>query len=253
MYDLLTGQIALVTGAGQGNGRGLAVGLARWGADVVVTDVNAGAAAETAALIRDAGRQAWSFTWDVSDRAAGEAIATRIAAEVGDVSILINNAGIIFRGDSDSDEALNAWKRVLGVNLDGTYYATMSLLPALKRTRGSVINIGSVQSFLGLATKGAAYASSKGAVLLLTKQLAVELAPFGVRVNGIAPGVIRTPINPWIDTDLQKRDMLLKRVPLGRVGEPDDLVGAAVFLSADALGSYVTGIMVPVDGGFLAM
>jgi NAD(P)-dependent dehydrogenase (short-subunit alcohol dehydrogenase family) len=90
-------------------------------------------------------------------------------------------------------------------------------------------------------------------VLLLTKQLAVELAPFGVRVNGIAPGVIRTPINPWIDTDLQKRDMLLKRVPLGRVGEPDDLVGAAVFLSADALGSYVTGIMVPVDGGFLAM
>ncbi|MEW6640845.1 MAG: SDR family oxidoreductase [Pseudomonadota bacterium] len=253
MHDLLKGRIALVTGAGQGNGRGLAVGLARWGADVVVTDVNADAAAETARQIHDIGRKAWSHVWDVSDRAAGTALAKRVETEAGDVSILINNAGIIFRGDSDSEEALAAWKRVLGVNLDGTYYATMSFLPQLKRTRGAVINIGSVQSFLGLATKGAAYASSKGAVLLLTKELAVELAPFGIRVNGIAPGIIRTPINPWIENDPQKRDLLLKRVPLGRVGEPEELVGAAVFLAADALGSYVTGTMIPVDGGFLAM
>ncbi|MBR1220723.1 SDR family oxidoreductase [Bradyrhizobium sp. U87765 SZCCT0131] len=253
MHDLLKGRIALVTGAGQGNGRGLAVGLARWGADVVITDVNADAAAETARQVREIGRKAWSYLWDVSDRAAGAALARQVEADAGDVSILINNAGIIFRGDSDSEEALTAWKRVLGVNLDGTYYATMSFLSQLKRTRGSVINIGSVQSFLGLATKGAAYASSKGAVLLLTKELAVELAPFGVRVNGIAPGIIRTPINPWIENDPQKRDLLLKRVPLGRVGEPEELVGAAVFLAADLLGSYVTGTMIPVDGGFLAM
>ncbi|MBN8939650.1 MAG: SDR family oxidoreductase [Rhizobiales bacterium] len=253
MYPLLDGKLCVITGAGQGNGRALAVGLAKWGASIVATDVDEALANETAELVRAEGRSALGLRWDVSSRDDGKHVAARIAAEMGDTSILINNAGIIFRGDSDSEPALDAWQRIINVNLTGVYYATVSLLDQLKRSRGTVINIGSLQSFLGLATKGAAYASSKGGVLLLTKEMAVEFAPFGIRVNGIAPGTMRTPMNTWIGVDHAKMEMLVKRIPMGRVGEPDELVGTALFLASDVLASYVNGVMIPVDGGFLAM
>ncbi|QCI64163.1 SDR family NAD(P)-dependent oxidoreductase [Phreatobacter stygius] len=253
MYPLLDGKLCVITGAGQGNGRALAVGLAKWGADIVATDVDEALANETAELVRAEGRSALGLRWDVSSRDDGTRVATRIAETMGDTSILINNAGIIFRGDSDSEQALDAWRRIIDVNLTGVYYATVALLDQLKRARGTVINIGSLQSFLGLATKGAAYAASKGGVLLLTKEMAVEFAPFGIRVNGIAPGTMRTPMNTWIGVDHAKMEMLVKRIPMGRVGEPDELVGTALFLASDALASYVNGVMIPVDGGFLAM
>ena len=253
MYPLLQGKLCVITGAGQGNGRALAVGLAKWGADIVSTDVDLANAQETAELVLAEGRKAHALTWNVADRADGRRVAAEIAEKMGDAAILINNAGIIFRGDSDSEAALEAWPKILEVNLSGTYYATISLLDQLKRTRGSVINVGSLQSFVGLATKGAAYASSKGGVLLLTKEMAVEFAPFGIRVNGIAPGTMKTPMNPWIDNDHAKMEMLVKRIPMGRVGDPAELVGTALYLASDALAAYVNGVMIPVDGGFLAM
>ncbi|THF55301.1 SDR family NAD(P)-dependent oxidoreductase [Ollibium composti] len=253
MYPLLEGKLCVITGAGQGNGRSLAVGLAKWGADVVAADIDRANAEETAELVRAEGRRAHAVAWDVSDLDQGRRVAAESAAAMGDAAILINNAGVIFRGDSDGEAALKAWPRILEINLSGTYYATVVFLEQLKRTRGAVINIGSLQSFVGLATKGAAYASSKGGVLLLTKEMAVEFAPFGIRVNGIAPGTMTTPMNPWIGKDQAKMDMLVKRIPMGRVGAPDELVGAALFLASDTLASYVNGIMIPVDGGFLAM
>ena len=253
MYPLLEGKLCVITGAGQGNGRSLAVGLAKWGADIVCADVDRANAEETAALVRAEGRKAHALTWNVADIEDGRRAAAEIAATMGDTAILINNAGIIFRGDSDGDAALEAWRRIIDVNLTGTYYATVALMEQLKRTRGTVINIGSLQSFIGLATKGAAYASSKGGVLLLTKEMAVEFASFGIRVNGIAPGTMRTPMNAWIGVDEAKMEMLVKRIPMGRVGDPDELVGAALFLASDTLASYVNGVMIPVDGGFLAM
>lgn len=253
MHPLLEGKTCLITGAAQGNGRALAVGLAKWGADIVATDVDLAGARETAALVQAEGRSAHAYDWNVADLEAGRALAETVQSEVGDIDILINNAGIIYRGDSDKDEAVAAWKRIIDVNLSGTYYATVCFMDQLERKAGSVINVGSLQSFVGLATKGAAYASSKGGVLLLTKEMAVEFAPRGVRVNGIAPGTMRTPMNTWIDSDTTKLATVLQRIPMGRVGEPEELVGAAVFLASDALGSYVNGVMVPVDGGFLAV
>lgn len=253
MFPLLQGKLCVITGAGQGNGRSLAVGLAKWGADIVATDIDQANAEETAEFVRAEGRTAHALRWDVAERADCRRVAAEISETMGDAAILINNAGIIFRGDSDSEAALDAWPKVLEVNLSGTYYATVALLDQLKRTKGSVINIGSLQSFVGLATKGAAYAATKGGVLLLTKEMAVEFAPFGIRVNGIAPGTMRTPMNPWIDRDQTKMEMLVKRIPMGRVGNPDELVGVALFLASDALASYVNGVMIPVDGGFLAM
>ncbi|MCC5988577.1 MAG: SDR family oxidoreductase [Pararhodobacter sp.] len=253
MFPLLAGRVAVVTGAGRGIGRALAEGLADWGADVVVTDRKLEQAEETAQAIRARGRRACPLTWDVTDREAGGAVAAAAELALGPATILINNAGKIFRGDSDSAAALDAWESVIAVNLTGTYLATLAFLPQLERTAGAVINIGSLQSFLGLATKGAAYAASKGGVLLLTKEMAVEFAPRGVRVNGIAPGPFRTHMNPWIDVDAAKTHALVGRIPMGRAGDPGELVGTAVYLAAPELSGYVTGVMVPVDGGFLAM
>jgi NAD(P)-dependent dehydrogenase (short-subunit alcohol dehydrogenase family) len=253
MLPLLSGTVAVVTGAGRGIGRALATGLAEWGADIAATDLSLVAAEETAADVRARGCRAAAFTWDVTDRAAGFATAAAVEATLGPAGVLVNNAGTIFRGDSDGADAQDAWDRVIGVNLTGTYRATVAFLPQLERERGAVINIGSLQSFVGLATKGAAYAASKGGVLLLTKEMAVEFAPRGVRVNGIAPGPFRTPMNPWINADMDKMRALAGRIPMGRVGEPDELVGTAVYLAAPALSGYVTGVMIPVDGGFLAM
>lgn len=249
---LLDGKAALVTGAGQGNGRSIALGLAQAGADIAVADINAEAAERTATEIRELGRRAWAFTWNVADDAAAFASADAVGSAVGDIDILVNNAGIIHRGDSDGPGALEAWRRVLGVNLDGTYYATVAFLPALKRRKGCIINVGSVQSFVSLSTISAAYGASKGAIQMLTKKLAVEFAPFGIRVNAIAPGYLHTPINAAVQSDPAEVARRLERVPLGRFGEPDEVVGTAVFLAAPQLSSYVTGVMIPIDGGLLA-
>lgn len=252
VFNLLEGKIALITGSGAGNGRSLAIGLARWGAKIIVTDIDPEAAAETAILIRKEGFDAWSYPMDVTNIHSAKALAGAISAEHGDVDILINNAGILYRGDSDTDEAVESWKRVLDINLDGTYYTTIAFLPSLKRSRGTVINIGSIQSFVSLPTVSAAYGASKGAILMLTRKFASEFAEFGIRVNGIAPGYIETTINSFIHDDPEESARRKARVPLGRFARPDELVGAAVFLSSEQLSSYVNGVMLPVDGGLLA-
>ncbi len=243
--DLLLGHLALVTGAGNGNGRAIALGLAAHGADVIVTDIDDKAAARTAHDIEVGGRRAWCHHLDVTDIAACRRLADTIHKDAGHISILVNNAGI------DSACAAENWRRVLDVNLNGVFNVTHAFLPALRARRGSVINLGSIASFVGVAdTLG--YSPSKGGVKLLTQALARELAQDGVRVNALAPGVIETAMTEGTRNDPARLAGFLGRTPLGRVGQPAELVGPVVFLASD-MASYVNGATLPVDGGFLAV
>jgi NAD(P)-dependent dehydrogenase (short-subunit alcohol dehydrogenase family) len=249
--QLLAGRLALVTGAGQGNGRAIALGLAAHGADVVVTDIDTAAAQQTADDVSARGRRGWSYTLDVTNAEACAALAKTVTDDIGPVAILVNNAGIIIRETIDSVRAHDNWRRVLDVNLNGVFNVTHAFLPALRQTHGSIINIGSIASFVGVAdTLG--YSPSKGGVKLLTQSLARELARDGIRVNAIAPGVIETAMTKATREDPARLAGFVGRTPLGRVGQPDELVGPVVFLASD-MASYVSGVTLPVDGGFLAV
>jgi NAD(P)-dependent dehydrogenase (short-subunit alcohol dehydrogenase family) len=239
---LLEGKLALVTGGGSGIGEGIARAMAENGARVIVADVNAEGAGRVAASIGGD-----HYVLDVSDRAACDALAGR----VGPISILVNNAGIIRRGKLEADTARADWDATMAVNLDGPYNMVTAFLGQLKVTKGSVINIGSVQSFVALPNS-AAYTASKGGVRALTKALAIELSPQGVRVNAIAPGMIATPLNAAARQNPDYMANFSQRIPLGRLGDPGDIAGPAVFLASD-LARYVTGVTLPVDGGFLAL
>lgn len=247
----LQGRIALVTGGGQGNGKAIATGMAAAGATVVIADMNARTAESAAAEISRSGQKASAFALDISDRTACHALAQRIHKEVGQISILVNNAGILLR--SSMSEATNEtnWDRTVSVNITGPFNVASAFLPHLRDTKGCIVNIGSIQSFVA-APNSAAYSASKGAVLQLTKALAAELAPHGIRVNGIAPGIIATAMSEVTRADETKLEGFLRHVPMARVGQPEELAGAAVFLASDHA-SYITGAMLPVDGGYLTM
>jgi NAD(P)-dependent dehydrogenase (short-subunit alcohol dehydrogenase family) len=251
LKDLLAGKRALVTGAGQGNGRAIALGLAAHGADIVAADIDLAGAERTAADLRGSGGNAFAFRLDVTDAAACRALAQTIARDIGEISILINNAGIIIREGLDSPRAAENWRRVLDVNLTGVFNVTHAFLPALRKTRGAIVNLGSIASFVGVGdTLG--YAPSKGGVKLLTQALARDLARDGIRVNAIAPGVIETAMTEVTRNDPARLAGFIGRTPLGRVGQPEELVGPVVFLVSE-MASYVSGVTLPVDGGFLAV
>ncbi|MBC9907158.1 SDR family NAD(P)-dependent oxidoreductase [Achromobacter xylosoxidans] len=248
---LLQGKLALVTGAGQGNGRALALGLAAAGARVVATDVQADNAMQTARAIIAAGGEAWSHALDVTDPEACTAIAAQVQLEVGPIDVLVNNAGILIREGIDSPRAAENWRRVLDVNLNGSFNMIHAFLGALRATRGVIINVGSIASFAGVGTT-LGYSPSKGGVKMMTQAMARDLAPDGIRVNAIAPGVIETPMTQYTRDDPARLANFMQRIPLGRVGQPEDLVGPAVFL-ASPMAQYVTGVSLPVDGGYLAV
>jgi len=240
---LLDGKLALVTGGGSGIGEGIARAMAEHGARVIVVDVNATGAERVAAAI---GSDTAFYALDVSDRAACDAL----AKQVGPISILVNNAGIIRRSKVEAASVRADWDATMAVNLDGPFNMVTAFLDQLKQTKGSVINIGSIQSFVALPNS-AAYTTSKGGVRALTKALAIELSPQGVRVNAIGPGMIATPLNADARQNPDYMANFAQRIPLGRLGEPGDIAGPAVFLASD-LARYITGVTLPVDGGFLA-
>lgn len=251
LKDLLAGKRALVTGAGQGNGRAIALGLAAHGADIVASDIDLAGAERTAADLRASGSKALAFRLDVTDAAACHALAQTISRDIGEISILINNAGIIIREGLDSPRAAENWRRVLDVNLTGVFNVTHAFLPTLRKTRGAIVNLGSIASFVGVGdTLG--YSPSKGGVKLLTQALARDLARDGIRVNAIAPGVIETAMTEVTRNDPARLAGFVGRTPLGRVGQPEELVGPVVFLVSE-MASYVSGVTLPVDGGFLAV
>ena len=253
MSGLLENHIAAVTGAGSGIGRAIAQGYAREGAQVAVLDVNGEAASETAQQILNAGGKALAFTLDVTDREACRIMATKIAGEVGNISILVNNAGINRRNafTGEASAVIKDWEDIIAINLNGTFNVTHAFIEQLRATRGRIINIGSIQSFVHVRTPNSpAYTTSKHGVLGFTRALAAELGKDGVRVNAIGPGLIETPLNASVranNPELIK--IFLDHTPLGRAGKPEDIVGPAVFLASD-LSAYVTGTIVMADGGY---
>jgi NAD(P)-dependent dehydrogenase (short-subunit alcohol dehydrogenase family) len=250
MPGLLDGHIALITGGGSGIGRGIALAYAKEGATVIVADVNAAGAAETVSQI--GGNAARAEQLDVRDRSACDALAAKVKAEVGPISILVNNAGIVRRATLDKESAVGDWDDTIGINVNGVFNTTYAFLEQLKQTKGRIISIGSIQSFLH-TPNCVAYTASKHAVKGFTVALAAELGQYGVRVNAIGPGVIRTPINEQgIMQNPERLAAVIAHVPLGRYGSPEDIAGPAVFLASD-LSQYVTGHTLVADGGYLTI
>jgi NAD(P)-dependent dehydrogenase (short-subunit alcohol dehydrogenase family) len=248
--QILKGRLALVTGAGQGNGRAIARGLAQAGAKVIVTDINPAHIEGVAAEIRASGGEAWAFVLDVTLPGDCKALADKVGAQVGQVDLLVNNAGIIIREGLDSPNVADNLQRTLEVNVMGSFHPTHAWLPALRATKGCVVNVASIASSAGLPGI-VGYSPSKGAVKLMTQALAVELAKDGIRVNAIAPGVIETPMTMATRDAPEKLEKFMMRTPMARVGQAEELVGPVVFL-ASAMASYVSGVTLAVDGGFLA-
>jgi NAD(P)-dependent dehydrogenase (short-subunit alcohol dehydrogenase family) len=251
MTGLLAGRIALVTGAGRGNGAAIAHGLAQAGAKVIVTDIDCQLAHDSAETIVKAGGDARGFALDVTDEVGCGKLAEDIALLVGPIRILVNNAGIFLRGNFTAADGRERWSRTMAVNVQGTFNVTMAFVEQLKQTHGTIVNVASTNSFVAPAGSGA-YPVSKGAIAQFTRGLAAELAPDGVRVNAIAPGIIATAMTEVTRADPKRLESFLAHVPMKRVGQPEELVGPVVFLCSDAA-SYVTGAVLPVDGGYLAV
>ena len=252
MPGLLEGHIAAVTGGGSGIGQGICQAYAREGARVIVLDANPDGAKETVGLITKEGGKASAVKLDVTDRAACRAAAAEIAKS-GDVSILVNNAGINRRNPITGDAAAVSkdWDDILSINLDGVFNVTTAFLDQLRATKGRIVNIGSIQSFVHVSwPNSAAYTTSKHGVLGFTRALAAELGKDGVRVNAIGPGLIETKINA--EARAKNPDMVamvMRHTPLNRAGQPEDIAGPAVFLASD-MSAYVTGSIIMADGGF---
>ena len=250
---LLANHIAVVTGAASGIGRAIAAGFAREGARAVLLDINEDALAQAAKEIREAGGKADHFVLDVTRREDCLGIARQVADKVGQVSILVNNAGITRRNafTADAEAVAKDWQDVLAINLSGVFNVTQAFLAPLRASKGRIVNIGSIQSFVHLRTPSStAYTTSKHGVLGFTKALAVELGKEGVRVNAIGPGFIETPLNAQVRaTNAALVQTFLDHTPLGRAGKPEDIVGPALFLASD-LSAYVTGSIVMADGGY---
>ncbi len=244
----LHGRCAVVTGAGRGLGQGIALGLARAGADLVLLG-RPGNQSATRDRVADLGRDVEVVDLDVSDHDAIE----RVAAEVNDdrrVDILVNNAGIIDREDS-VDVHRQAWNRVVDTNLSGLFFLCQEFgRPMTERGQGKIVNVASLLAFQG-GIRVASYAASKHGVAGITKALANEWGPLGVQVNAIAPGYMATDNTTALRADPDRSRAILERIPAGRWGEASDIAGAAVFLSS-AAADYVNGHVLVVDGGWMA-
>ena len=250
---LLKDHIAVVTGAASGIGRAIAKGYAQEGARVALLDIDAKAAADVASEINSAGGKAESFALDVTKREDCFAVAKEVAAKVGPVSILVNNAGINRRNafTAEPEAVLKDWQDIMAINLNGVFNVTHAFLEPLRASKGRIVNIGSIQSFVHVRTPNSpAYTTSKHAVLGFTRALAAELGKHGIRVNAIGPGLIETPLNATVRaTNPALVQTFIDHTPLGRAGQPEDIVGPAIFLASD-LSSYVTGGIVMADGGY---
>jgi 3-oxoacyl-[acyl-carrier protein] reductase len=242
----LANKIALVTGGGRGIGRGIALELAREGADVAVNyRRDAEAAAATLAEIRALGREAMAVQADVSDVDAVQVAVAAVIDRFGRLDVTIANSGVASRFVTVRDLDVSEWRRVMSTDLDGAFFTARAVVPHLTATRGTLIFISSVGADLA-APGGAPYHCAKAGVNTLTRVLAKEVAKDGVRVNCIAPGLVRSDMgNRLIDFF---GDQLVQGIPLGRAGEPTDIGRAAVYLASDDA-AWVTGKILRVDGG----
>jgi len=247
LMSLLADKVAVVTGAGRGIGRAVALAYARMGADVACVSRTEENSAKVAAEVEALGRKAWALAVDVSDTAAVDAAAKEILESAGRVDILVNNAGVT-RDNLLMRMSEEEWDTVLDINLKGAFNFTKAFSRTfIKQRSGRIINIASVIGLIGNAGQSN-YAASKAALIGFTKSIAKELAPRGITVNAIAPGFIETDMTAALNDKV--RAEILASVPLGRFGSPDDIAHAAVFLAMEPTG-YVTGQVLTVDGGMV--
>lgn len=245
----LEGRRALITGASRGIGEALAVGLARFGADVAICSRQLDQLDPCLEAIDATGRKGLAFELDVRAIDEIDPAIQLVAEALGGLDILINNAGIEdVRPSLEVDEAL--WDKIVDTNLKGAFFVAQAAAKEMQGEGGAIINLASLTSGVGVPT-AAPYGSSKTGLLGMTRALAAEWASIGIRVNAIAPGYFRTDLTEVFYQDEAWSEAMLEKIPSGRFGDLDDLVGATVFLCSDA-SRYVTGQMLYIDGGFMA-
>lgn len=249
MTKLFDNQVAIVSGAAQGIGEAIARGLGAAGCRVAFVDIES-EGAQRAASAAGGKDRCRAFMLDVRDEAACRAVVAQIRQAWGPVAVLINNAGVTSRSKLEDDDIGAALDRTFAVNVKGLLNLTRACLADLKETRGAIVNLASITSLIATYAS-IPYASSKGAVGQMTKFLARDLGSFGVRVNAVAPGYVRTPLTADLEGDTARLSRTIDRTLLKRVAEPGDVVGPVVFL-ASPMARYITGHILPVDGGYTA-
>jgi len=247
----LQDKVVMITGAGSGMGRTAAVMFAREGATVAVLDVSETAGEQTVEQVRAAGGEAQFFRCDVAaEESVREAVGQTLAA-FGKVDVLYNNAGIMPAEDhSVIDTEVEVWDRVMAVNVRGIFLMCKHVIPQMvTQGKGSIINIASFVAFMGCSVPQDAYTASKGAVVSLTRSLAIQFRPKGIRSNAICPGPIETPLLlDWLVKDEEAKRIRLNRQPSGRFGKPEDIVHCAIYLASDE-SEWTNGAILNVDGG----
>ena len=250
MMPLFDGTIALVSGAGQGLGKAIAHRLLDAGCRVAITDTTIDNARKGVAESGAAEDRCRAYSLDVRDRAACAEVVSQVNRDWGRIGVLVNNAGVSSRSRIDSGVLDEELDRLMAVNVKGLLNLTLACAEDLKSNRGAVVNLASITT--RIATYASIpYGTSKGAVGQLTKFLARDLGKHGVRVNAVAPGLVRTPLTVDVMTDTARIERTIDRTLLKRIAEPEDVAGPVVFL-ASPLAQYVTGVILPVDGGYSA-
>jgi len=248
----MAGKVALITGGKAGLGRAFALAFAEAGAAITICTrtIEGGELETVAGEIRKLGRHVLAIRADVSNKADVENMVKKTTAELGDIDILINNAGIVVWGSLLESEE-DSWDKVIDINLKGPYLCSQAVGRLMvERRKGVIINIASTGG-LRPALNRTAHSVSKAGLIMLTRVLARELGSYNIRVNAIAPWVVETPITETMRREIGSKDITSANVPLGRIGKTDDIIGAALFLASDAAG-WITGHTIVIDGGCIA-
>jgi len=248
----LSGKTALVTGSGRGIGKAIAVTMARAGADVMVNDLKVESCDETAKTIQELGSKVLVMAGDISKEGEVQDIVKRGVEHFGKIDILVNNAGIVGRKPIFDTEERD-WDRMIEVNLKGTFLCSKFVAQKMRElgVKGRIINISSIMGEVALPPRPA-YCASKGGIIALGRDLATELAQFGITVNSVAPGWVETDLTANYFSQQGVHDYLIERIPLGRFCQPEEVANVVCFISSE-FGKYITGQTIFVDGGWTAI